>query len=101
MKFRCERDVLLDALTTAGRAVSSRGGSLPVLSGLLVAQEKDVLAAHRAVGLELAFRIRQNDWSVLVLQKAGRTVKKTAARKTAVKRISVKKIAAKKIARKA
>ena len=36
VKFRCERDVLLDALTTAGRAVSSRGGSLPVLSGLLV-----------------------------------------------------------------
>ena len=35
MKFRCERDVLLDALTVAGRAVSGRGGSLPVLSGLL------------------------------------------------------------------
>ena len=34
MKFRCERDVLLDALTTAGRAVASRGGALPVLSGI-------------------------------------------------------------------
>lgn len=34
MKFRCERDVLVDALNTAGRAVSSRGGSLPVLAGL-------------------------------------------------------------------
>lgn len=34
MKFRCERDVLADALATASRAVSSRGSSLPVLSGL-------------------------------------------------------------------
>ena len=33
MKFRCERDVLVDALGTVGRAVSARGGS-PVLSGL-------------------------------------------------------------------
>lgn len=36
MKFRCERDVLVDALATAGRAVSSRGGALPVLSGIRV-----------------------------------------------------------------
>ncbi|MGH9244920.1 MAG: DNA polymerase III subunit beta [Acidimicrobiales bacterium] len=34
MKFRCERDVLVEALGTASRAVSSRGGSLPVLSGV-------------------------------------------------------------------
>ncbi len=34
MKFRCEREVLVDALNTAGRAVSGRGGSLPVLAGL-------------------------------------------------------------------
>lgn len=34
MKFRCERDVLVDALSAAGRAVSSRGGALPVLSGV-------------------------------------------------------------------
>lgn len=34
MKFRCERDVLAEALASAGRAVSSRGGSLPVLAGL-------------------------------------------------------------------
>ena len=31
VKFRCERDVLVEALGTAGRAVSSRGGALPVL----------------------------------------------------------------------
>lgn len=34
MKFRCERDILVEALSTAGRAVSGRGGQLPVLSGL-------------------------------------------------------------------
>lgn len=36
MKFRCERDVLVDALGTAGRAVTTRGGALPVLSGVLL-----------------------------------------------------------------
>ncbi|MBA2280850.1 MAG: DNA polymerase III subunit beta [Actinomycetota bacterium] len=34
MKFRCERDALVEALGTAGRAVSGRGGMLPVLSGV-------------------------------------------------------------------
>ena len=34
MRFRCERDVLVEALGTAGRAVASRGGALPVLSGV-------------------------------------------------------------------
>ena len=33
MKLRCERDVLAEALSTAGRAVASRG-ALPVLSGV-------------------------------------------------------------------
>jgi DNA polymerase-3 subunit beta len=36
VKFRCERDVLVEALGTAGRAVASRGGALPVLSGVRV-----------------------------------------------------------------
>lgn len=34
MKFRCERDDLVEALGTAGRAVANRGGALPVLSGV-------------------------------------------------------------------
>lgn len=34
MKFRCERDVLVEALGIAGRAVSGRGGSHPALSGV-------------------------------------------------------------------
>jgi ribosomal protein L11 methyltransferase len=43
-----------------------------VLSGLMTNQAKDVLAAHRAVGLELDFQLRLGDWSVLVLKKAKR-----------------------------
>ncbi len=43
MKFRCEREVLVDALNTAGRAVSSRGGSLPVLAGLRLELNGDQL----------------------------------------------------------
>jgi DNA polymerase III subunit beta len=36
VKFRCDRDVLAEALATAGRAVANRGGALPVLSGVRV-----------------------------------------------------------------
>ena len=34
VKFRCERDLLAETLAIAGRAVSSRGGALPILSGV-------------------------------------------------------------------
>lgn len=34
MKFRCEREVLLEALASAGRAVSNRGGTLTALTGI-------------------------------------------------------------------
>ena len=34
MKFRAERDTLLDALGTAARAAATRGGALPALSGV-------------------------------------------------------------------
>ena len=43
-----------------------------VLSGLMRDQEKDVLKAHHAVGLELDFRLRLGEWSVLVLKKRAR-----------------------------
>ena len=56
----------------AGLAKNGRA----VLSGLLRTQEKDVLAAHRAVGLELDFRLGLKDWSVLVLKRrTGRAAK--------------------------
>lgn len=34
VKFRCERDALAEALSTAGRATTSRSAALPVLTGL-------------------------------------------------------------------
>ncbi|HIJ64037.1 MAG TPA: 50S ribosomal protein L11 methyltransferase [Rhodospirillaceae bacterium] len=43
-------------------------GGFAVLSGLLVGQERLVLAAHRRHGLALAFRLRINGWSTLVLR---------------------------------
>jgi ribosomal protein L11 methyltransferase len=43
-----------------------------VLSGLMNDQAKDVLGAHRKEGLELDFRMRLGDWSVLVLKRAKR-----------------------------
>ncbi len=43
MKFRCERDVLVEALGTASRAVASRSGGLLVLSGVRLDVRGDVL----------------------------------------------------------
>lgn len=43
MKFRCERDVLVDAIGTAARAVTNRGGALPVLSGIRLELKGDDL----------------------------------------------------------
>ncbi len=43
MKFRCERDVLVEALASATRAVTTRGGALPVLSGVKAALKGDRL----------------------------------------------------------
>jgi DNA polymerase-3 subunit beta len=56
MKFRCERDVLVDALATAGRAVSSRGGALPVLSGIRVELTGDELLLS-GTDLELSISV--------------------------------------------
>lgn len=50
MKFRCERDVLAEALSTAGRAVSTRSASLPALSGI---QFKATGNELRLVGTDL------------------------------------------------
>jgi ribosomal protein L11 methyltransferase len=48
------------------RALAPGGGTV-VLSGLLRAQEAQVLSAYRAQGLYLAERIRRDEWSTLVL----------------------------------
>jgi len=53
VKFRCERDVLVDALSTAGRAATSRA-ALPVLSGLRLSLAGDRL---RITGSDLDLTI--------------------------------------------
>lgn len=78
-------------LAPALAQVLARNGRA-VLSGLLQTQEKDVLAAHRALGLELDFRLRLKDWSVLVLRWASR---KPAAQKSTAKKSPTAKPAAK------
>jgi DNA polymerase-3 subunit beta len=43
VKLRCERDVLVETLGTAGRAVPGRSGALPVLGGVRLSVEGDAL----------------------------------------------------------
>jgi DNA polymerase-3 subunit beta len=50
VKFRCERDVLVEALGTAGRAVTSRNTTLPVLAGVRLELRGDTL---RVAGTDL------------------------------------------------
>jgi DNA polymerase-3 subunit beta len=56
VKFRCERDVLVDALGTAGRASTTRN-VLPVLSGLRLALEGNTLQVTGS-DLELTITVR-------------------------------------------
>lgn len=56
MKFRCERDVLLDALSTAGRAVGGRTGNV-ALSGVLIELTGETL---RVTGSDLDLTISQS-----------------------------------------
>ena len=56
MKFRCERDVLAEALATAGRAATSRTGTLPVLSGVRLEVKGDELSVT-GTDLELTIRL--------------------------------------------
>jgi len=56
LKFRCERDVLSEAIGSAGRAVASRSGALPILSGLLVRTTDDGLELAGS-DLELTIRV--------------------------------------------
>lgn len=58
MKFRCERDSLVEVLSSAGRAVGGRGTSSQVLSGLLVSCEGNQLTVT-GTDLDLTIRARQ------------------------------------------
>lgn len=57
MKFRCERDVLVEALGTAARAATSRANAMPVLSGVHLATTSDGLQVT-GTDLELTIRVR-------------------------------------------
>ncbi|HEV8115666.1 MAG TPA: DNA polymerase III subunit beta [Acidimicrobiales bacterium] len=50
MEFRCERDVLVEALSTAQRAVTNRNAALPVLAGVRLELSGDAL---RVTGTDL------------------------------------------------
>ena len=54
MKFRCERDVLVNALSVAGRAVSTRSTGIASLSGILLDAKENVL---RLTGSDLDLTI--------------------------------------------
>jgi DNA polymerase-3 subunit beta len=55
VKFRCEREVLADALATAGRATSGRNTALPVLTGVRLELAGDQLTV---TGTDLDLTIR-------------------------------------------
>jgi DNA polymerase-3 subunit beta len=57
VKFRCERDPLVEALNAAGRAVTSRGSSLPVLTGLRLEVKGDQLSVTGS-DLDLTISVR-------------------------------------------
>ena len=58
MKFRSERDALVEMLATAGRAIGGRGGSSPVLLGLLLTCNGNTLTV---TGTDLDLTIQVTD----------------------------------------
>jgi DNA polymerase III subunit beta len=56
VKFRCEREILAEALATAGRGATSRTGTLPVLSGVRLDVDGDKLTVT-GTDLELTIRL--------------------------------------------
>lgn len=70
MKFRCDRDVLAEALGTAGRAVANRGGALPVLSGVrlaLAGNELDVTGSDLDLTISVSVGVNGEEDGVVVL----------------------------------
>jgi DNA polymerase-3 subunit beta len=58
VKFQCERDVLAEALGTAGRAATGRTGALPVLSGVKLDLKGDELTVT-GTDLDLSIQITE------------------------------------------
>ena len=57
MKFRCERDVLADAVGSAGRAATNRTGTLPVLAGREASRWPATRSTVTGTDLELTIRL--------------------------------------------
>ena len=80
MKFNCEKDVLDQAFTIAGRAAATRSGSLQVLSGLHLELKKDDLVIT-ASDLDLTIQVtvevggKENGSTVLPAKLAGDIVR--------------------------
>lgn len=70
MKFRCERDTLVEALASAGRAVANRGGALPVLSGVraeLVGDRLRLTGSDLELTIEIEVTVAGDEDGVAVL----------------------------------
>ncbi len=70
MKFRCERDRLVEALGAAGRAVANRGGALPVLAGLraeLKGNELKLTGSDLELTIETRLEVAGEGYGVAVL----------------------------------
>ena len=73
MKFRCDRDVLAEALGTAGRAVANRGGALPVLSGVrlqLTGGDLQVTGSDLDLTISVTVGVNGEEDGVVVLPRA-------------------------------
>lgn len=69
MKFRCERDVLVEALSTAARAVSTRNTGIAALNGILLKAEGNTLCL---TGSDLDLTVQLE--TMVVTQEAGTCV---------------------------
>lgn len=70
MKLRCERDALAETVSAASRAVSSRGGSLPVLSGVrldLVGDQLTVTGSDLDLTIEARVSVAGDTDGVVVM----------------------------------
>ncbi len=70
MKFRCERDLLTEALGVVSRAVSTRGGSQPVFSGIraeLVGDRLELLGTDKELTISIELTVAGSEDGVAVL----------------------------------
>lgn len=70
MKFRAERDALLEAITTAGRAAATRGSALPALTGVrleVVGDELHLAGTDLDVTIQVHMPIASGDPGVCVI----------------------------------